>query len=265
MKPKRELPAIAEPPYRTKLGRGEVSRAVQAVYRDRLIVEHLPLVREIALRIQDNLPVKVDLDDLVHAGILGLLDAVDKYKNDKVVLFAGYAKHRIKNAILDSLRQLDWPERRRRRQEQQVEVVKGDVQREIADKMGVDVERWQQMMTDLHHAGLTPTSTGLLEGEEDRPVSDYPAKAETQPDSMYQLKELRGALRRAIGSLPDRYQKVLLLYYQHDLTMREIAQSLGINESRASQIHKTALERMAAVLNEAGVQSADDLQGIRQQ
>lgn len=254
IKPQRELPAIAEPPYRTKLGRGEVSRAVQAAYRDRLIVEHLPLVRAIALRIHENLPAHVDLDDLVHAGILGLLNAVDTYGGEKNVQFASYAKRRIKDAILNSLRQLDWAPRARQRRDRQVQEVKRALKSEIVERMGVQVERWRQMMTDLQYVGVTSTPARLPEKAE-LPVSDYPAEPDTQPDSMCALEELRSAVRRAIGSLPERYRKMLGLYYLQDFTMREIGHILGLNEDRVSQIHKAALERMAVALKEAGIES----------
>ncbi|HOK47564.1 MAG TPA: sigma-70 family RNA polymerase sigma factor, partial [Bryobacteraceae bacterium] len=95
----------------------------QNAERDRLILEHLPLVKAIAVRVHENLPVHVDLDDLVHAGILGLFDAAEKYRPEKNVAFSSYAKHRIKGAILDSLRQLDWASRDLRRRHKQVEAV----------------------------------------------------------------------------------------------------------------------------------------------
>src|SRR5579863_1571447 len=91
--------------------------------RDQLVLEHLPLVRAIAVRVYENLPVHVDLDDLVHAGIIGLFDAALKYNNDKQVSFQGYAKHRIKGAILDSLREMDWASRDLRRRHKQLEAV----------------------------------------------------------------------------------------------------------------------------------------------
>src|SRR6185312_17516142 len=89
--------------------------------RDQIVIEHLPLVKAIAVRVHENLPVHVDLDDLVHAGVLGLFDAVEKYDSDKNVAFHAYANHRIKGAILDSLRQLDWASRDQRKRQKQVE------------------------------------------------------------------------------------------------------------------------------------------------
>src|ERR1700730_9249179 len=97
------------------------AKEVKIDIRDRIILEHLPLVKAIAVRVHENLPVHVDLDDLVHAGVLGLFDAATKYNPEKQVAFSSYAKHRIKGAILDSLRQLDWASRDLRRRHKQVE------------------------------------------------------------------------------------------------------------------------------------------------
>lgn len=238
--------------------------ATREARRDRIVLEHLPLVKAIAVRVHENLPVHVDLDDLVHAGILGLFDAVAKYRPEKKVAFSAYAKHRIKGAILDSLRQLDWASRDLRRRHKQVEAVtrelSGTLQRmptesEIAQKMGVEVERWRHMMADLQYVGLISIS-GRRTDQEDLPGPDYPAKAETQPDSMCVREELHEVLWGAMKKLPERYQKVVVLYYTKDMTMREIGGILGINESRVSQIHKSALEKMASALQSAGIHSS---------
>jgi len=231
--------------------------------RDRLILEHLPLVKAIAVRVHENLPVHVDLDDLIHAGILGLFDAVAKYDPDKKVAFSSYAKHRIKGAILDSLRQLDWASRDMRRRHKQLEAATRDLaailhrhptEAEIAARMGVEVERWRHMMADLQHVGLVSVSS-RRDGD-DLPPPEVPARPDTQPDRMCARSELRQALARAIETLPERYRKVVVLYYSNDLTMKEIGGLLGINESRVSQIHKSALAKMAMALESAGLHSS---------
>lgn len=238
--------------------------AARQALRDQIVLENLPLVKAIAVRVHENLPVHVDLDDLVHAGILGLFDAATKYDPDKMVSFSSYAKHRIKGAILDSLRQLDWASRDLRRRHKQLEAatreLAGELHRapseaELANKMGVDVERWRQMMVDLRNVGLVSASQRPAD-QEDLPAPDFPAAAESQPDSMCAQQQLRAALATAMKVLPERYQKVVALYYTNELTMKEIGGMLGINESRVSQIHKTALEKMAVVLQEAGIRSS---------
>src|SRR3954451_23677392 len=143
--------------------------------RDRLVLEHLPLVKAIAVRVYENLPVHVDLDDLVHAGILGLFDAAAKFDPEKQVVFSSYAKHRIKGAILDSLRQLDWASRDLRRRHKQLEAATRDLaselqrnptESEIAERLGVDVDRWRQMMLDLRNTGLISANTRSSEHED---------------------------------------------------------------------------------------------------
>jgi RNA polymerase sigma factor for flagellar operon FliA len=232
--------------------------------RDQIILEHLPLVKVIALRVHENLPVHVDLDDLVHAGVLGLFDAVDKFDPSKQVQFSSYAKHRIKGAILDSLRQLDWASRDLRRRHKQVEAVtrdlSGELQRapteaEIAERLGVEVDRWRQMARDLRNVGLISASTRSTD-HPDLPAPDFPGAPDTQPDSMCARQEMRQVLGEAMKTLPERYQKVVVLYYTNELTMKEIGGMLGINESRVSQIHKAALEKMAAALQQAGIHSS---------
>jgi RNA polymerase sigma factor, FliA/WhiG family len=232
--------------------------------RDRVILEHLPLVKAIAVRVHESLPVHVDLDDLVHAGILGLFDAANKYNPDKKVAFSSYAKHRIKGAILDSLRQLDWASRDLRRRHKQVEAITRDLtaelqrtptEEELADKLGIEVERWRQMMVDLRSVGLISASSRGKE-QEDLPAPDFPCHPENLPDSMCAREQLRSVLKDAMKALPARYQQVVALYYANEMTMKEIGSIMGINESRVSQIHKSALEKLAAVLQNNGIYSS---------
>jgi RNA polymerase sigma factor FliA len=232
--------------------------------RDAVVLEHLPLVKAIAVRVHENLPVHVDLDDLVHAGILGLFDAANKYNPEKQVVFSSYAKHRIKGAILDSLRQLDWASRDMRRRHKQVEAATRDLsselqraptEAEVAQKLGMDVDRWRNMMLDLRNVGLISASTRGNEND-DLPAPDFPSKPETQPDSICAREQLRTLLKDAMKALPERYRKVVLLYYTNEMTMKEIGGILGINESRVSQIHKSALEKMATVLEANGITSS---------
>jgi RNA polymerase sigma factor for flagellar operon FliA len=239
-------------------------QAAKLARRDRVVLEHVPLVKAIAVRVHENLPVHVDLDDLVHAGILGLFDAASKFNPDKQVVFSSYAKHRIKGAILDSLRQLDWASRDMRRRHKQVEAATRDLaaelqrnptEQEVAQKLGMDAERWRTMMIDLRNVGLISASTRGNEGD-DLPAPDFPSKPETHPDSICAREQLRSVLGVAMKTLPERYQKVVLLYYTNEMTMKEIGGILGINESRVSQIHKSALEKMQVALEANGITSA---------
>lgn len=230
--------------------------------RDRAVIEHLPLVRAIAARVHETLPVHVDMDDLVHAGVLGLFDAVEKYDQSKQVSFKNYAKHRIKGAILDSLRELDWASRDLRRRQKRVDAVvrklacelgRTPTDSEAAERFGVDEERWHQMMFELRMVGLLTAPSR----DPDEPAPEYPAKPEWRPDLMVEKRQLRMVLSTAMSTLPERYRKIVVMYYANDMTMREIGATMGIKESRVSQLHKMALEKMARTLRSEGIHSAE--------
>jgi RNA polymerase sigma factor for flagellar operon FliA len=234
--------------------------------RDQIVLEHLPLVKAIAIRVHENLPVHVDLDDLVHAGVMGLFDAVLKYDHSKNVAFHAYAKHRIKGAILDSLRQMDWASRDMRRRQKQVETVTRDLgaklgrspsDTEVAREMGLDMNRWHRVQMELSMVGVV-SATPNPDQERDRPM-EFAGAPDSRPDRMCERRQLQVTLARAIGQLPERYQKVVFLYYTNDMTMKEIGDVLGVNESRVSQIHKIALKKMATVLEGEGIRSAQAL------
>ncbi|HTX37078.1 MAG TPA: FliA/WhiG family RNA polymerase sigma factor [Bryobacteraceae bacterium] len=245
----------------TSKGQATMSRDI----RNQMVLEHLPLVKAIAIRVHEGLPLHVDLDDLVHAGVLGLFDAVDKYDTNKNVAFQSYAKHRIKGAILDSLRQLDWASRDTRRQQKRLESVTRSLslrlgrmpgEQEVAEEMGVSVARWRQMLMELHTQGPVSVSTST---DQDPDRQEPTAKSDFRPDRMAERHQLKVTIAKAIECLPERYQRVVFLYYTNDLTMREIGDLMGVNESRVSQIHKTALKKMAVVLESAGIRSAEAL------
>ena len=235
--------------------------------RDRLVLEHLPLVRAIAVRVYENLPVHVDLDDLIHAGVMGIFDAALKYNEEKQVTFRGYAKHRIKGAILDSLREMDWASRDLQKRHKQLESVTRELatamerpptEAEIADKMGMDVTRWRQVAIELRMVGLLSAST-RAQDDENQNAPEFPAGAQLNPDVLTGQRELRSILSTAMKTLPERYQAVIGLYYVGGKTMREIGDKLGINESRVSQIHRAALDKMGANLQAAGIHSTECL------
>ncbi|MGA2592109.1 MAG: FliA/WhiG family RNA polymerase sigma factor [Bryobacteraceae bacterium] len=234
------------------------------VERDQIVLDNLSLVKAIAVRVHENLPVHVDLDDLVHAGVLGLFDAASKYNPDKKVVFQSYAKHRIKGAILDSLRQLDWASRDLRKRQKQLDAVTHDLtarlgraptELEIADTLGMGLDRWRRVAMELKNLGLVSASSLRPDPDNHAPV-EFPAGPDTQPDRICERRQLRSVLAVAMQCLPERYQKVVLLYYTNEMTMKEIGEILGVNESRVSQIHKIALEKMAVSLRSAGIKSA---------
>jgi RNA polymerase sigma factor for flagellar operon FliA len=239
------------------------AQQAKLVRRDALVLEHLRLAKIIAVRVHASLPTHVDLDDLVQAGILGLIDAANKFDSKKHVAFSSYAKHRIKGAMLDSLRKLDRATRDMRRRQKQVEAAtraltamlqRTPTEAEVAEKLDIDINRWRKIMLDLRNLGLDSASTRANEND-DLPAPDFPSAPDTHPDRICAKEQLRCLLVEATKTLPERYQKVVLLYYSKEMTMKDIGQTLGVNESRVSQIHKVALQKMAVVLHDSGIDS----------
>ena len=238
-------------------------RKMPEAVRDAIVLENMPLVKAIAVRVHETLPVHVDLDDLVHAGVLGLFDAVTKFDHTKKVEFQSYAKHRIKGAILDSLRQLDWASRDMRKHQKHMETVTRELtgklgrtptDQEVAREMGISLERLRRVQMELCSLGLVVLNS-RNDQEAERP-QEFVATPELRPDRMCERRQLQTTLAKAIGTLPERYQKVVFLYYTNEMTMKQIGEVMGVNESRISQIHKVALKKMAVALESEGIRSA---------
>jgi RNA polymerase sigma factor for flagellar operon FliA len=220
--------------------------------RDALVLAHMKVVKAIAVRVRETLPVNVELDDLIDAGIVGLFDAATKFDASKQVAFSIYARYRIKGAILDSLREMDWASRYMRRHQKRVEAATRDLsatlqraptEAELAEKLGLDVNEWRRMMLDLRNVSLVSAST-RADDPHGLPVPECPSKPETQPEAICAKAEEAELVRKAVETLPERYQKVIDLYYRGELTMRQIGDVIGVNESRVSQIHAKALDRL---------------------
>jgi RNA polymerase sigma factor for flagellar operon FliA len=232
--------------------------------RDELISEHFHLVKATARRVQKSLGVHIELEDLVHAGTMGLFEAATKYQDDKQVPFPVYAKHRIRGAILDSLRQLDWASRDARKQYKRIETVTNELtmklgrtpsQPEVAEAMGIDQKRWQSLMMDFRTFGLASVQRSSAD-REDQPAKEIPASPALCPDHVLAKSELKRTLKVAMETLPQRYRQVVTLYYEADMSMKEIGGMLGVNESRVSQIHKSALAKMQVTLGKNGFRSS---------
>jgi RNA polymerase sigma factor for flagellar operon FliA len=229
--------------------------------RDALILEHMPLVRSIAMRIREGVPPSVELDDMIHAGVFGLMDAAAKFRSDMLVDFRHYAKHRIRGAILDSLRALDWCSRDARRAQRTandaIRSVSQKLQRvpseaELADHLGIPVTAWRELAERLQNAGPVSTSGG----PEGAPIPEPVDTASAAADQVCALSQLRSAVREAMSCLPERYKTVITLYYSGEQTMAEIGTVLGVNESRVSQIHKNAIQKLRAVLRDRGIRDS---------
>jgi RNA polymerase sigma factor for flagellar operon FliA len=239
--------------------------------REQLLVEHLPIVRFLARRIHERLPQHVELDDLVSAGMVGLIDAFSKFDHSKKVQFKSYAQFRIRGAILDSLRSLDWSPRDLRRKGRAVEEAiqsltrslgRTPTEQEIAAEMQLGLGEYQQLLGSLK--GLEVGSLNMQRGEDsgDEELSFVPAPAEADPLFLCMQGEMRQQLIDAIESLPEKERMVLTLYYYEELTMKEIGLTLGVVESRISQLHSSALRRIRPMLR-VGAQAAQGVKGTR--
>lgn len=227
--------------------------------RDRIVLQHLPLAKSIALRVQQTLPIHVDFEDLLSAGVLGLLDAASKYRPDQDIAFSGYAKHRVRGAILDSLRENDWASRKCRRIERHIEARAREISlREqrlpSISEVAETADRWHHALAACHNRGAFAVSAQRSKVRQDRAL-DLPADETTQPDKICSRKHLREVLTRVLDALPERLRAVLALYYRAGMTMKQIGAALGVNESRVCQIHKSALARLAVQLQTEGIHS----------
>ena len=224
--------------------------------QERMLLEQLPQVRYIARRIHDRLPSHVLLDDLVQAGILGLMEALSKFDPSKNVELKTYAKHRIQGAILDSLRDLDWSPRPLRKKARQVEQAhqrlraqfgRPATESEVAIELGIELKELQKLLGDLRGLDLGSLQDEFNESGQERESLAAPTQGlEQEPYELCLQGELRNLLSSAVGDLQPRERQVLSLYYFEELTMKEVGAVLGIGEARVSQIHSAALVRLRA-------------------
>jgi RNA polymerase sigma factor for flagellar operon FliA len=228
--------------------------------RERLLEEQLPQVRYIARRIHERLPRHVPLEDLVHAGVLGLIDALHKYDRRKHVQFGSYAKFRIRGSILDSLREMDWSPRDLRRKARRIEEAHSKLRAEfgrnpsepeMAKELGMDLRDLQVLLGEID--GLEIGSLRVespRDGKEEDLCEFIPDDPEDTPLFQCMRSEMKEILTRAIAELPEKERQVLALYYFEELTMKEVGAVLGVGESRVSQIHSIAVVRLRARMNE---------------
>lgn len=231
---------------------------LSAEERERLLLQHLPSVRFIARKLHQTLPRHVELDDLVSAGMVGLMEACNRFDARRHVQFKSYAQFRIRGAILDWLRTLDWGPRELRRKARAIaEATRVLAQRlgrapgehEIAAAMEMELEELQQLMGELRSLELGSLNAEHSKDEEDEELEYVPASGEEDPLFLCLAAESRQRLIDAIEELPEKERLVLTLYYYEELTMREIGLTLGVVESRVSQIHSGAVRRLRSVLS----------------
>ena len=225
--------------------------------RERMMVEHLPIVRFLARRIHERLPQHVDLDDLVSAGVLGLMDAFTKFDPEKKVQFRSYAQFRIRGAILDSLRTLDWSPRDLRRKGRAVEESirtltarfgRPPTETEVAAELNLQLVDYQQLLGELKGLEIGTLHMERSEDSGEEELAYIPNKPEEDPLFRCLKGEMQQRLADAIAALPERERLVMTLYYYEELTMKEIGLTLGVVESRVSQIHASAVLHLRSLL-----------------
>lgn len=231
--------------------------APTAEERERLIMEHLPQVRLIARRIHERLPDSVSLEDLISTGVVGLISAIDHFDPSLNVKLKTYAEYKIRGAILDSLRGLDWAPRQQRKRSKQIESVialleqrlkRSPSEDEIATELGLGIEEYREWLVDMRGINL-----GSLEfsssDEEGRDLLRYVADDEENwPERLVERSELERLLSEAIDKMPYVERTVLSLYYHEELTLREISKVVRLHESRVSQLKSQGVLRLRAYI-----------------
>ena len=233
--------------------------ALDKTHREQVIIEQLPQVRYIARRIHARVPPQVLLEDLVHAGILGLLEAVNKYDPNKNVQLRHYAAFRIRGAILDSLRAVDWGTRGLRRKARRVECAISEckirfsrepTESEIAAELGVTLEILQRLLGDLRALELVSLQAICShDGLTDDLLADRVA-GDNDPFCQTLHAEMIVLIAKAVGELPQQERQVLALYHYKELTMKNVGAVMGIGESRVSQLYTKAMLRLRARVHE---------------
>ena len=217
---------------------------------------YLQLVRHEALRLQVRLPASVDLDDLIQAGAMGLMNAISRYDAQQGTAFTTYAAQRIRGAMLDELRNLDWAPRRVRRDARNVAAAIAKIEQqsgchateaEIVSALNISREDYRTILMETNNSQLFSLDT-LYEDHSDAADHLFIATDDQNPLEALVDQDLRQQIIAAIGQLPEREQQVLSLYYQDELNLKEIGAVLGVGESRVSQIHSQAIKRLSSRL-----------------
>ena len=228
--------------------------------REEVIKRYSPMIKYVANRIAMRLPPHIDVDDLISVGVLGLMDAISKYDSTRGAKFKTYAEFRVRGAILDELRSLDWVPRSIRQKASQVDKVVQELQaklsrspedEEVAKEMGLSLDQFHDTLNEtksmpvfsLEDLGLAKDS-----GEQQSLLDCLAGKADADPQTQIRLVELKEIIAKAIDGLPEKERLMVSLYYYEELTMKEIGAVLEITESRVSQIHSKAVYRLRTKL-----------------
>jgi RNA polymerase sigma factor for flagellar operon FliA len=228
--------------------------------RDKFVVQYAPLVKYVAGKVAVGMPSNVEFDDLVGFGTFGLLDAIDKFDPEKNVKFKTYAVTRIRGAIFDELRSIDWVPRSVRQKTREVEDAIGTLEarlgrtatdQEIANALGMGEDEYIKTMMKISGASIISIHEAWYSGDENDKASiadSIESPASLNPEVIAERDEIRRVIVEAIDDLPENEKKILVLYYFEDLTLKEIGLVLGVTESRVSQLHTKAIKRLRARL-----------------
>ena len=220
--------------------------------REKLIIEYAPLVKVVAGRLSMHLGNTVEFDDLVGYGVFGLIDAIDKFDIDKDVKFETYASVRIRGAILDQIRKMDWIPRTVRQKQKKIEEATKAVElrtgkiatdKQIAEELNITTKELIEWQSILKTTNVVSLNEYVEQGAE--PAMDARRNSHfEQPETSISKKELKKVLAEALDQLTDKEKKVILLYYYEEMTLKEISATLEVSESRVSQLHTKALNKM---------------------
>jgi RNA polymerase sigma factor for flagellar operon FliA len=228
--------------------------------RDLFIKQYAPLVKYVAGKVAIGMPHNVEFDDLVGFGVFGLFDAIEKFDPEKHVKFKTYAVTRIRGAIFDELRSIDWVPRSVRQKSREIEdaihklessLGRSASDKEIAKELGMDLNEFQKTMLKISGTSILSLNDLWYSGDENDKVSIVDSIESPQslnPDTIVEKEEIKRVIVQAINELPDKEKKVLVLYYYEDLTLKEIGEVLEVTESRISQLHTKAIMRLRAKL-----------------
>ncbi len=231
--------------------------------RDELILNYSPLVKYVAGRLASSLPQSVDTADLISYGIFGLIDAIEKFDPDRAIKFETYAIARIKGAIIDELRAMDWVPRSVRSRAREIEstyvALENELKRvptdqEVADRMGITPKEFGDILSKLSYTSVVSFEELWVGGEREdgqSAIGSIRDDSADDPVAIFESVEIKDILAGAIERLPEREKTVIALYYYEGLTLKEIGQVLGVTESRVSQLHTKAVLRLRARLRAA--------------
>jgi RNA polymerase sigma factor FliA len=228
--------------------------------REEVIVKYSPMIKYVANRIAMRLPPHIEVDDLISVGVLGLMDAISKYDSSRGAKFKTYAEFRVRGAILDELRSMDWVPRSIRQKASQVDKVVVALQsklrrqpedEEVAKEMGLSLDQFHNTLNETKSIpifSLEDLGIDKESGEQQSLLDCLAGKADADPQTQIRLIELKEIIAKAIDALPEKERLMVSLYYYEELTMKEIGAVLDITESRVSQIHSKAVYRLRTKL-----------------